>query len=124
MKSPRWTSDEYANWLYRCGQIPSGKNDKKDSPSLPPSDMEPRPGHEPVAKEGVEGFDGPVSVLIHSKRIKETDADGASSKYLLDALVDCKVLPDDSPKYVKEVIHTQEKIKKWEPEETIVEFWG
>lgn len=64
----------------------------------------------------------PVKISIHSKRYRLTDADGVCSKYVIDSLVSCGVLPDDSPKYVSAVTHSQEKVtkSKGETEETII----
>ena len=48
------------------------------------------------------------------------DADGISAKAVIDGLVLAGVLEDDSPKYVKWVTYSQEKISKKEDEETII----
>ena len=59
-------------------------------------------------------------LTVHSRRHRPTDADGIFSKWAIDAIVRGGVLPDDSPAYVKEVRHTQEKIPKDQTEETII----
>jgi len=54
-------------------------------------------------------FDTPVRIHIHSIRKRLVDADGVSAKAAIDGLVRCKVLQDDSAKYVESVTHSQEK---------------
>ena len=56
---------------------------------------------------------------MHSIRKRLTDADGVSAKAAIDGLVLAGILPDDSPKYVKEVTYSQEK---GDPEKTIIEI--
>ena len=65
-------------------------------------------------------FDKIVSILVHSRQIQPTDADGICAKYVIDAIVDAKILIDDSPKYVKEITCRPEKIKATQAEETII----
>lgn len=52
----------------------------------------------------------PVSIHIHSRRHRETDSDGVCAKWAIDSLVASGLLPDDSPKYVRAVTFSQEKI--------------
>lgn len=52
-----------------------------------------------------------VTVHFHSVRKRLADIDGISGKAVLDGLVMCNVIPDDSPKFVQEVRHTQEQGK-------------
>ncbi len=61
-------------------------------------------------------------IHIHSKTYKLADADGRSCKAALDGLREANVLDDDSPKFVKEVSHSQEQISASEAEETIIEI--
>lgn len=63
----------------------------------------------------------PVRIRFHSIAKRLPDADGFEAKALQDALVIGGVLPDDSPKYVSEVRHTQEK---GSPERTIITIEG
>lgn len=74
-----------------------------------------------MAKKKDTTCDPPVSLHIHSRRKRLVDADGISAKAAIDGLVHSGLLQDDSPKYVKEVSYSQEKIEKGEEEETIIE---
>ena len=89
--------------------------------SLSTTNVEQGTGNESLATQKAQGFDGPVSIRIHSKRKRLTDSDGACSKYLIDAIVDAGLLRDDSPKEVKEVTHSQEKTKGPEITEVTIE---
>ena len=63
-----------------------------------------------------------ANISVHSKRYRLTDTDGACFKYVLDALVDAGVFQNDTPEYIKEITHSQEKVSraKGEMEETII----
>jgi len=54
-------------------------------------------------------FDSRVCIHIHSIRKRLVDADGVSAKAAIDGLVRCKVLHDDSAKFVESVTYSQEK---------------
>ena len=69
-------------------------------------------------------FSSPVDIVVHSKRHRLTDPDGASAKYAIDGIVKGKILEDDSAKYVKSIKFTQEKIGKDELESTIITLKG
>ena len=90
--------------------------------------MEPDTGDEPLGEKKTKGFDGQVSIHVHSKRNKLTDPDGCASKYVIDALVTAGVLPDDRPEIVSGVTHSQEKTKGPEITEITIRpftgFWG
>ena len=62
-------------------------------------------------------------IHIHSKRVRESDADGVSAKAAIDGLVHGGLLQDDSPKYVSEVSYSQGKTERGEEEVTIIELW-
>ena len=70
-----------------------------------------------LGAEEVSRFDTPVCISFHSIRKRMADIDGISGKAAIDGLVHSGVLQDDSPKYVKEVRHTQEQGKD---EKTII----
>jgi hypothetical protein len=57
---------------------------------------------------------------VHGRRHRLTDPSGASDKACIDGLVRAGILRDDSAEYVKEVTHSQEKVAKNQPEETII----
>jgi hypothetical protein len=58
----------------------------------------------------------PVDIHLHSKRHRLTDPDGASGKWVIDAIVKAGILPDDSATFVNKVTKSQEKISLSEPE--------
>lgn len=64
-----------------------------------------------LGAEKVQRFTSPVCITIHSIRKRLADIDGISGKAVIDGLVKAGVLEDDSPKFVKEVRHTQEQGK-------------
>jgi len=64
-----------------------------------------------LGAQEVQGFGSPVRISFHSVRKRLADIDGLSGKAALDGLVAEGVLPDDSPKFVQEVRHTQEQGK-------------
>ena len=62
-----------------------------------------------VAKGLIHKRDKPCYIAIEwSERTKRRDADNiqSSQKFILDSLVKCGILKDDSRKYVKNVVHT------------------
>ena len=67
-----------------------------------------------------EQFTAPVSIRICSYRTRQVDTDGISAKAIIDGLVACGLLADDSPKYVAEVSYTQQKVKNASEEKTVV----
>jgi len=69
------------------------------------------------AKKGAR-LNTPVRITVVSYRSRLCDADGISAKAAIDGLVHCGVLPDDSPKFVKEVRYCQVKVKSKEDEKT------
>ena len=78
----------------------------------------------PLGAEEMPRFDKAVCVSFHSVRKRLADIDGISGKAALDGLVISGVLPDDSPKYVQEVRHTQEQGKVEKTIITIYEIEG
>jgi len=87
------------------------------------ANMEPDINHAPLPKKKAQGFDGQVDVSFSEKRHRLADPDGACVKYIIDSLVTCEVLRDDSAKEVGKVAKEQVKINKDEQEETIIEIW-
>jgi len=71
----------------------------------------------------IKALNTPCSIHLHSRRKRLTDADGVSGKATIDGLVCGGLFVDDSPKYIQEVSYSQEKIKKGEIEETLIEIW-
>jgi len=93
----------------------------EDNTAVSTSNMEQDISNAPLAEEETPRLDSPVSIHVHSIRKRLTDADGISAKAAIDGLVLSGVLPDDSPKYVKQVTYSQEKGKI---EETIITING
>lgn len=82
--------------------------------------MESDLGHALPHKAPYEPFAARVSVDVCSHRTCLADADGVSAKAILDGLVRCGLLPDDSAKYVTEVRYSQVKVKNKSDEKTVV----
>lgn len=98
----------------------NGKKRNNHSPSISITDLEQATSDAQVGQEESQGQDTRASILVHSRRRRLTDPDGVSAKAAIDGLVKAGILIDDSPIYVKEVVYSQEKIKKEEEEETII----
>jgi len=97
------------------------KLDSQDRVAVPVADVEQRTRNEQVPKKKVARFDGQVSIKIHSERRYLTDADGACSKYAIDALITAGVLINDNPKCIPESPRkTQSKSKE---DKTIIEIY-
>lgn len=88
-----------------------------DSSTSTTTDLEQAISHALLGKEKVPRFDSSVRIAIHSVRKRLADIDGISGKAAIDGMVKAGLLADDSPEFVKEVRHSQEKGKQ---EETII----
>ncbi len=73
--------------------------------------MEQNVSHASLGTKGIKRLTSPISIHVHSIRRRLTDVDGISAKAIIDGLVRCGILEDDSPTYVKEVTYSQEKGK-------------
>ena len=104
----QWTQADLMEYLK------NGKTPSRDRAARAVADLEPPPGHAPVAANEVPAFTAPVRVAFHSIRTRLADADGLSGKAVLDGIVACGLLADDSAKFVRSVEHTQEKGKREE----------
>ena len=96
----------------------NGKNRNKTP--IPHANMESNTGDEAAKANEIKKIDAQVSIHLHSKRHKLADADGLCAKWVIDSIVSVGILQDDSPKEVKSVSYSQEKVTKNEPEETII----
>lgn len=67
-----------------------------------------------------EQFTTPVDIAVCSYRARQVDTDGISAKAIIDGIVACGLLADDSPKYVASVTYSQEKVKNKSDEKTVV----
>jgi hypothetical protein len=65
-------------------------------------------------------FGSPVNIHIHSRRHRLADPDGLCAKWVIDSIVTCGILKDDSVTYVKNVTFSQEKIGTKKHESTII----
>lgn len=91
-----------------------------DRPSVPAADVEPDPGDASDGAKADARLDSRCRIRVHNRRHRLTDPSGCSDKAAVDGIVRAGVLRDDSAKYVKEITHSQEKVAKTEPEETII----
>jgi hypothetical protein len=71
-------------------------------------------------EKGDQNMDTRCSIAVHNKRTRFADADGISAKAVIDGLRIAKILPDDGPKFVKEVTFSQEKVGSKLFEQTII----
>ncbi|MDP2654935.1 MAG: hypothetical protein Q8Q08_13015 [Candidatus Omnitrophota bacterium] len=58
-------------------------------------------------------------VLQYSRRERDADALSITAKFMLDAIVDAGLLPDDGPRYVRKLVLVPRKAAKGEPERTV-----
>jgi len=96
------------------------KTSRSDRPTRKAPHMESTASIKLLEKKGIARCNGQVSIRVLSKRKRLADSDGISSKYAIDALVDCGVLSGDGPEIVKEVTHSQIKSQT---EETIISIY-
>ena len=113
-----WTWEQYNE--FKRKQVVA-----KNSPTLPAPDVEPIASHESVAKKESPRLDssGRVHLRITGYRHRLCDPDGQSAKALVDSFVLANVLTDDSTKQIEGIEMRQEKVKKDQLEETVVEFY-
>ena len=76
-----------------------------------------------LAKKKTPRFDGQVDISFTEKRHRLADPDGSCVKYVIDALVSCGVLQDDSAKKIRKIEKNQTRVSKNEREGTILEIW-
>ena len=95
-------------------------NANRNKTPLSPANLEQSIRDESLAAQGLKRLDRPCRIHVHSQRHRLTDAGGACDKYVIDAIVDAGLLKDDSPKEVKKVSSSQEKITKEFEEVTII----
>lgn len=84
------------------------------------TDMEHPTRHASLRAEQVVPFDSPVSILVTCYRHTLADVDGNSAKAIIDGIVHCGILQDDSPKFVTQVSYEQVKVKNKSEEKTVV----
>lgn len=82
-----------------------------------PANMESHSCDEPLGEKKNTGFNPPYSIRVHTIRKRLGDPDGVSAKAAIDGIVKAGLLPDDSAKFIKEILFTQEKGKE---EKTII----
>ena len=71
----------------------------------------------------IECFNQKVVVTITDYRVRLADPDGVCEKFLIDAIVGCGILKDDSAKYIEKVIKNRPlKVKSIKEEKTVVEI--
>ena len=87
--------------------------------TLPAANVESNIGDEPLGKKEFKGFNSRVDITVTSYRKREHDTDGISAKAVLDGLVQCKILRNDSTKEVRSILFKSEISKE---EKTIIEL--
>lgn len=74
-----------------------------------PSNVEPASRRRSMEEKENKGYDSPCRITISSVRKRLADIDGISGKAAIDGLVHSGLLRGDSPEFVREVCHKQEK---------------
>ena len=83
------------------------------------SDLESVARNESLAANGVATFNSQVRLRIDTFRVRLADADGISAKAIIDGLVHCGILRDDSTKEIAEPVEIyQHKVKTTDQERT------
>lgn len=98
----------------------NANNRNKNHSAVSAADLESTAGHALLGTQKIERLDTPCRIHILSRRHRLTDQDGISAKYAIDGLIYAGLLRDDSPRWVKEVSYSQEKISSAEEESTVV----
>ena len=84
--------------------------------------MKQRVVNEPETADEVQAIMQTVDICFCHYRRRLADPDNFASKYLVDGLVEAGLLRDDSPEFVNEVRHRQEKIPAWQEESILIEL--
>ena len=103
--SEQWTQAEFQEYQK------SGRTPNRDRVAIPDAKLEPRPRHEPVAKEKAPRLDSPCRIYFCHFRKRLIDADNLYGKAVIDGLRHCGILADDTANEVREVSHKQKKAK-------------
>lgn len=77
-------------------------------------------GDEPIQAGKGTAFTSLVDIYCDHYRIRLADQDNLCVKAVLDEIVRCGILRDDSAKEIREVRHRQHKVKNQEEERTVV----
>ncbi len=96
----------------------------RDCSSVCFADIKQNIGNESLGKKKIARFNRPVDIEICNYRHRLADRDGICSKYLIDGLVDCGILHDDTTKEIVGLKIKQIKIPKQQCEKTIVIIAG
>jgi hypothetical protein len=103
--------------------VPKGRTKKKNGrgDSRKPTEVECDIEDALPSTQQIEQFNAPVSLEITDYRVKLCDTDGSCEKLLVDAIVSCGILQDDSAKYVAKIIKNAPiKVKNRDEEKTIL----
>lgn len=92
-----------------------------DSATVSPAELEQPIERSPLAAKETPRLAGPLRVVVTSHLRRLRDADGTSSKYFIDAIVDAGLLQGDGPDIITEVVHRQVKCKT---DYTVVDFYS
>ena len=83
--------------------------------------MEPSIRDASLRAQGLERFNTPVRIHLHSRRHRLADTiEGCCYKYVIDGIVHAGLLQDDSSQEIVSATFTQEKISKEFEEDTII----
>ncbi|MBE9515948.1 MAG: hypothetical protein IME93_03105 [Proteobacteria bacterium] len=95
-------------------------HDDKNRIALPLANMEPDVGDATNEPDETSPLDTRVNIRVISYRKRKHDPDGLSVKAVLDGLVQCGILPDDSTEQIKSITYESHKA---EEEKTVIEIW-
>lgn len=82
-------------------------DETRDHDPDPDANLESNSLHAPLRTNEVAAFDSPVHIHFHHVRTRLADLDGISVKAVLDGLVEAGIFPDDSPKQIASITHSQ-----------------
>ena len=108
-----WTYDETSR-----SHKPRDTKAASDRPAGQTADVELPASSESVGAGKGAAFDSRVGITIVSYRTRLADADGVSGKAVIDGLVNCGVLANDTTKEIAEVRYRQIKVKNQADEKT------
>lgn len=97
------------------------KTPSADRATVQATELEQPVEHPSLAAKAHPRLAGPLRCVVTSYLRRLRDADGTSSKYIVDALVDAGLLAGDGPEVICEVVHRQIKSNT---DYTVVDFYS
>ena len=95
----------------------------KNRVTLPSPPMESNTSNEPVGKGETATSDSRLIIAVTSYRWGKHDPDGVSCKAVLDGLIQCGILRDDSTDEIQKICLRSKKAKKKAMERTTIEIY-